>query len=495
MKFERCSGVLMHPTSLPGKFGIGTLGTEAYDFVNFLVLSGQKLWQVLPLGPTGYGDSPYQCFSAFAGNPLLINLEILKKEGLLEKKDLPYGVKFNDKGVDYGKLFLEKYPILKKAFENFKISASNEQKGDFNEFSKRKFEWLPDYGLFMALKDHFGGIAWSDWPEDIRFRKSSSLNHYRKLLNDNIEFQYFMQYQFFKQWLDLKNYTNSRSIKIIGDIPIFIAYDSSDAWAHSELFCFDDNKIPVKVAGVPPDYFSKTGQLWGNPIYNWKKLEELDYQWWISRFNAMFELVDITRVDHFRGFAGYWAVPFGEETAVKGKWESGPGKKFFAAVEKSLGNLPIIAEDLGFITPDVIELREAFDYPGMKVLQFAFDSDENNDYLPHHYKENCVVYTGTHDNDTIIGWYNKRDENVIKFILEYTHITGKEINWDLIILAMSSKAVFSIVPLQDLLSLGSEARMNTPGTSFGNWQWRFKKSSLTKSIAKRLNTIIRKFDR
>lgn len=497
MNFDRNSGILLHPTSLPGAFGIGTLGKEAFKFVDFLIEAGQKLWQVYPLGPTGFGDSPYQCFSAFAGNPLLINLENLVSEGLLSKKDLETNQEFDDNLVDYGKVITFKMPVLKIAFDNFKKKAAKIDKIRFENFCEENKEWLNDYTLFMSIKGHFGGKAWVEWEHDIKFRKKEAIEHYTNLLSYNVEFQKFTQYLFFKQWGELKAYANQNSIKIVGDIPIFVAFDSSDAWANPDIFLFDESRNPVKVAGVPPDYFSATGQLWGNPLYNWDKLEEEHFEWWVKRIKANLKVSDIIRIDHFRGFAAYWAVPFGESTAINGEWVPAPGKKLFEAIEKSLGVLPIIAEDLGDITPDVLELRDSFNFPGMKILQFAFDSGEENDYLPHTYPQNCIVYTGTHDNDTLVGWYTKASEKDKKWVQEYLNITGNEktISWDFIRAAWASTAVIAIAPLQDVLGLGSEARINTPGLAAGNWQWRFNPKDINSRLAEKLYKLTKTYYR
>lgn len=494
MSFQRSSGILLHPTSLPGKYGIGTLGREAYDFVDFLISANQKLWQVYPLGPTGYGDSPYQCFSAFAGNPYLISLDKLVDEGLLKAKDIG-GDHFSDGNIDFGKIFQHKHAVLKKAFEIFKKSASEITKEKYEIFNANNKIWLDDYALFMSLKDEFGGRPWVEWENEIKLRKPEALKKYTDKLKDSIAYNKFVQYIFFKQWYELKAYANQNYIKIIGDIPIFVAFDSSDAWSNPDIFFFDEDRKPTKVAGVPPDYFSATGQLWGNPLYNWDVIKATGYKWWIDRVKLNCEAVDIVRIDHFRGFAGYWAVPADEKTAINGKWESGPGKDLFAAIEKALGTLPIIAEDLGVITPDVEDLRDSFNFPGMKILQFAFDSEEESDYLPHNYPQNSVVYTGTHDNDTIVGWYAKAKKSDQEYAKEYLNSNGKDVAWDFIRGAWSSAADIAIIPLQDLLGLGSEARINTPGNASGNWQWRFKAGELTKEHAVKLKKLTKIYHR
>jgi len=497
MAFKRSSGILLHPTSLPGKFGIGSLGNESYQFVDFLAATGQKLWQTLPLGPTGYGDSPYQCFSAFAGNPLLISLEKLVDLNLLTAEDLKTTEWFDEYKVDFGKVINFKYPKLRIAFTKFKNQKPEALKKDYDAFCKKQNYWLKDYSLFMALKKHNNGHPWSEWEKDIKFRKPLAIKKYEKQLDDEIGFHKFIQFLFFKQWKDLKSYANSKKINIVGDVPIFVASDSSDAWANPGVFYFDKELRLTKVAGVPPDYFSKTGQLWGNPLYNWTKLKTTGFKWWIQRFEAIQEVVDIIRVDHFRGFAGYWAVPFGHKTAEKGKWEKALGRDMFTAVKKKLGDLPILAEDLGVITPDVEKLRDDFKFPGMKILEFGFDSKEGSSYAPHAYESsNCVVYTGTHDNDTALGWFKTAPEADKKYFLEYANSLGHDISWDFIRLAFASVAVIALVPMQDVLSLGSEGRMNTPGTGGGtNWQWRYKPEQITHEVYQKLKDCTRVYRR
>lgn len=480
MKFERSGGVLLHPTSLPGKYGIGDLGPSAYKFVDFLAETKQKLWQVLPLGPTGYGDSPYQCFSTFAGNPLLISLDNLLKEGLLSQEDLQIKEPFDDNKVDFGKIIDFKYSIYRKAFDKFADTK------EFKAFCSKHSLWLDDFSLFMSLKTLFGGRPWSEWDKEIKLREPTAISKYTNELAKDIRFCKFLQYYFFKQWDELKAYANKKEIKIIGDIPIYVAFDSSDAWAKPSAFYFDKQMNPVKVAGVPPDYFSKTGQLWGNPLYNWQALKKDGFKWWIERVKAVQELVDIIRIDHFRGFAGYWAVPFGSETAADGKWEVGPGADVFIAIKDALGDLPILAEDLGFLTPDVHKLRDKFGFPSMKILQFGFDSKEGSAYIPHLLERNNVVYTGTHDNDTIVGWFQKASPQDKQLVLDYANSDGHEIAWDFIRFALGSVANIALIPLQDILSLDSDARMNTPSVASGNWQWRFKWEQITPQIKEKL---------
>ena len=495
--FERSSGILFHPTSLPGKYGIGTLGKEAYAFIDFLKKSRQKLWQIFPLGPTGYGDSPYQSFSSFAGNPYLIDFDLLIEAHLLSEEDLR-DVFFgdNEEYIDYGAVYNQKYPLLRKAYENFKSSDNHEMRENLEHFKRENASWLNDYSLYISLKNHFNGLPWNEWPQDIKNRENAAMEHYKNELADDIEYHNFIQFLFFKQWGDVKRYANENGIKIIGDIPIFVAADSSDAWANPEIFLFDEERKPVKVAGVPPDYFSATGQLWGNPLYNWQKLKETNYSWWVERVRANLSTCDIIRIDHFRGFEAYWAVPYGDDTAINGQWEPGPGIDLFNAIKSQLGELPIIAEDLGLMTQGVIDLREATGFPGMKILGFAFDSGEENDYLPHTYTKNCVVYTGTHDNDTLIGWFQKAKEEDRQFARDYLNSrSDDEIHWDAIRGAWSSVASMAISPVQDFLGLGSEARINTPGVAAGNWQWRLRHGVLTDELAERIAKLTRVYSR
>ncbi len=495
MKFARASGILLHPTSLPGRFGIGDLGKNAYKFVDLLAECQQKLWQMCPLGPTGYGDSPYQCFSAFAGNPLLINLEALEEEGLLSHEDLALEKPFDPKSVDYGPVIQKKTALLKKAYKNFLVRAPSEKKPPYEEFCENQSAWLEDYALFMALKEHHGGAVWNTWEQKLVTRDPDTLSSWRTKLVEQISYQKFIQYLFFKQWFALKTYTNAKGIKIIGDIPIFVAFDSADAWSHPDLFFFDEEGKPTYVAGVPPDYFSPTGQLWGNPIYRWEVMKARGYKWWIARFARTFATVDILRLDHFRGFAKYWRISAEQTTAIHGTWEPGPGAELFTTIEAELGKLPIIAEDLGVITPDVVALREASNFPGMKILQFAFDSGEDNDYLPHTYEKNCVVYTGTHDNDTTKGWYAQCSVQDRAWVNTYLNTEGTDICWDFIRIAWASVADIAIAPLQDLLGLGSEARMNTPATTGQNWKWRFTWDLIAQNELERLQNLTKVYGR
>ncbi len=492
---ERKSGILLHVTSLPGKYGIGTMGSEARAFVDFLVASGQKLWQILPLGHTGYGDSPYQCFSAFAGNPLLIDLEKLVQESLLDRKELPENEHFPDDQVDYGKVFRYKYALLGKAYDRFLDSKGAKIKQQFETFCTGNKKWLDDYALFMALKDHHEGKPWLEWSDQIKMREADAIKRYEQHLSKEVGFYRFLQFVFYHQWLELKSYANVNKVQIIGDIPLYVALDSADAWANPELFDFDETMTPRTIAGVPPDYFSATGQLWGNPIYDWKYLEQNNFQWWIDRIQANFLLYDILRIDHFRGLAAYWAVPYGEETAINGKWIDAPGHAMLKAVYKELGEKPIIAENLGVITPDVEEMREAFNMPGMKILQFAFDSGEENEFIPHTYDKNSVVYTGTHDNNTTLGWYHESSEQDKQNVRDYFCFDDNDPAWSFIRLAWSTVSNVAIVPMQDILRLGAEARMNFPGKSPGYWKWRYTKKMITEEHVSELLRITKIYGR
>lgn len=486
MKFERSSGIILHPTSLPGPDGIGDLGPEAYRWLDFLAETGCRLWQVLPLGPTGFGDSPYQCFSAFAGNPYLVSPALLYSDGLLKRSDLIDRPVFPANRVDFGAVIPWKLTVLDRAYDRFKTGANPALVSEFENFRQAQAFWIDDFALFMAVKEAFGGGSWEVWPEEFRKRKKDVLDKFRNQESGRIERITFRQFLFFKQWDALKKFANSKEIHIIGDIPIFISNDSADAWSHPELFHFDRQLKPKVVAGVPPDYFSPTGQLWGNPLYKWDEHRKQGYSWWIQRMKATLQLVDIVRLDHFRGFAGYWEIPFGMPTAEIGRWVKGPGAELFQAIRAALGDLPIIAEDLGVITPDVVALRETFDLPGMKVFQFAFSTDPLDPFLPHNYVHNCVAYTGTHDNDTAVGWYQTAPENERDFIRRYLGRSGEDIAWDMIRAVWSSVAVFALAPMQDFLSLGSEARMNLPGRASGNWTWRLPADAITPALTARL---------
>ncbi len=492
---ERSSGILLHITSLPGKYGIGTMGKEARHFVDFLVASGQKLWQILPLGHTGYGDSPYQCFSAFAGNPLIIDLETLCEDGLLLEKELPAPGDFPEDWVDYGKVFHYKYKLLEKAYARFQKDQHKEIRRQFESFCASNKDWLDDYAFFMALKIHHGGKAWTEWDKQIKMRQKGAVQRYREHLSGSIGFYRFLQFVFYQQWLELKAYANSNKIEVIGDLPLYVAFDSADAWANPELFDFDKSLNPRTVAGVPPDYFSETGQLWGNPIYDWKYLEEHGFQWWIDRVKANFLLYDILRIDHFRGLAAYWAVPSAEKTAINGQWIEAPGEAMLQAVYKALGEKPIIAENLGVITPDVEEMREKFRMPGMKILQFAFDSGEENEFIPHTYDKNSVVYTGTHDNNTTVGWFKHSPAADKQLMRDYFCLNEKDPAWSFIRLAWSTVSDIAIAPMQDILRLGEEARMNFPGKAPGYWKWRYRADRLTGQHAEDLLKLTRVYGR
>jgi 4-alpha-glucanotransferase len=505
MNNERASGVLLHPTSLPGRFGIGDLGDEAHRFVDFLESAGQTRWQVLPLGPTGYGDSPYQCFSAFAGNPLLVSPDLLVKEGLLEEADLSGFGEFKADRVDFGAVIEFKSRLLARAYENFK-AGSADLRSAFLSFAAAKAHWLDDYALFRALKSHHGGAAWLDWDISLIKRNRDVLESARSHLHDQIEAEKFYQWLFFRQWVELKAYANRRGIKIVGDAPIFVALDSTDVWTNPEMFKLGSDLKPLVVAGVPPDYFSSTGQLWGNPIYNWTQMRETVFAWWIARFRAIFELVDLVRVDHFRGFCASWEIPYGDETAERGSWVPVPGRELFATLKNEFDELPIIAEDLGVITPDVVALRDAFELPGMRILQFGFSGDPWNLDLPHNYVQNSVAYTGTHDNDTTVGWFRSRAgkgstrsaaqiRRERSFCLKYLHSTGREIHWDFIRTVLAAVSNTAIIPMQDLLGLDSSARMNLPASEQGNWNWRAPAGVLTAELAQRLRSLTEMYGR
>lgn len=509
MSFRRTSGILLHPTSLPGMFGIGELGPEAYRFADFLADAQQGIWQVLPLGPTGYGDSPYQCFSAFAGNPLLVSLERLVESGDLSPGDVADALPpFPERHVDFGWVIQYKFPLLKKAADNFSDRASPARREDYEDFSRQNASWLDNYALFMALKEAHGGEAvWNMWERDIATRQPEALARWQKRLASEIAVQKYVQYQFFKQWSELKAYCHERGIQMMGDIPIFVAHDSADVWAYPELFHLDLDGNPSAQAGVPPDYFSATGQMWGNPLYSWNVMAQTGYSWWIERFRSALRLVDIIRLDHFRGFEAFFEIPAGEKTAVNGRWVKGPGAELFEAVQRTLGDLPIVAETLGVITPEVTALRDRFGFPGMGILQFAFGSDpQAPDFKPHNYHRNFAVYTGTHDNDTTLGWWTssgagdstRTAENIRaerEFARKYLGTDGREMNWVLIRTILASVADMAIVPLQDVLGLGSEARMNLPARPSGNWRWRFKAGQLTPQLGERLRAMVQIYDR
>jgi 4-alpha-glucanotransferase len=495
MQFRRSSGILLHPTSLPGPYGIGEIGPRAQAWVDFLAETGCGLWQVLPLGPTGYGDSPYQCFSAFAGNPYLISLEALVKEGLLRAADFEDMPKFPAERVDFGSLIPWKQKMLDLAHHRFSHSRRAKLRQDFEAFSEEQAAWLGDFALFMALKEAHQGASWITWKSPLRDRRPEALAAARRQYDLAIQKHAFRQFIFFRQWDALHQYARKRHIQIIGDIPIFVAHDSADVWAHPELFYLDEKGRPTVVAGVPPDYFSRNGQRWGNPLYRWDRHQASGYAWWLERIRAVLRQVDIVRMDHFRGFCAYWEVPGRAKTARKGRWVPAPGMDFFRKVQANLGDLPVIAEDLGVITPDVVELRETFGLPGMKILQFGFGGGPKDPFLPHNYPVHCVVYTGTHDNDTARGWYERVPAHEADFYRRYLARDGHDVSWDMIRAAWASVAVFALAPMQDFLSLGNEARMNYPGNPSGNWTWRFTEGALDEMLRVRIQELNYLYDR
>lgn len=486
---SRVSGILLHPTSLPSPFGIGDLGENAYQFIDFLADADQQIWQILPLGPTGHGNSPYLCYSALAGNPLLISPEKLLADNLLDQEDLNGAYNDNLDRVDFSSVIAKKVPLLKKAAFNFQQQAQQTDLEKFYHFCDRQVDWLDDYAMYMALKEVNGGKSWHQWEKPLASRQPEAITQWAIKLKDKIFLHKFLQYKFFSQWKELKHYANEKGISIFGDIPIYVAHDSADVWAHPDIFLLDqETGEPALMAGVPPDYFSATGQLWGNPVYNWKELEATDFRWWIRRVEAILEYVDIIRIDHFRGFEAYWAVPQGETTALNGKWLEAPGNQFFELLKENLGELPIVAEDLGVITPEVEALRDRFNFPGMKILHFAFDSDRANAFIPYNFtNRNCVVYTGTHDNDTTVGWFSARDFEAQARVVDYLGCLCHDgIHWALIRLAMSSVANTAIFPFQDVLGLGTETKMNTPSTVEGNWEWRCRNEAFNSELSSRL---------
>ena len=489
----RTSGVLMPIFSLPSPYGIGTMGKQARKFVDFLVKGGQKYWQILPICPTSYGDSPYQSFSSFAGNPYFIDLEYLCKDKLLTKKECEsYSWGTSKKYVDYGIMYESRYSLLRKAYVRF----ADKEPQDFKEFCEKEKLWLDDYALFMALKDANGGNAWLHWDKELRLRENAAMEAAKERYAEEINFYKMLQYLFYKQWRELKSYANEAGIEIIGDVPIYVAGDSADVWANPDQFYLDENLEPIEVAGCPPDAFSDDGQLWGNPLFRWDVMKKDDYAWWTRRIKAMSELYDIIRIDHFRGFDSYYAIPAKDKTAKNGQWKQGPGMDLFYQLEKKLGKLPIIVEDLGFLTPSVHKLLEDSGFPGMKVIQFAFDSREESNYLPHTYNSHCVVYTGTHDNDTVMGWMKTAPKASVKYAKEYLNLTRTEgYNWGMMRAAWSSVADMAIVPMQDLLGLGSEARINTPSTLGNNWKWRATPNQISTSLAKKLRYYMQMYGR
>ena len=492
---NRAAGILLPITSLPSKYGIGCFSQSAYDFVDWLKEAGQCYWQILPLVPTSFGDSPYQSFSTYAGNPYFISLEALVEEGVLTEKECRAADFGKDpKDIDYEKMYKSRYPLLRKAYERSKVSENRE----YLEFVEKNSWWLKDYALFMAVKERFDGKPWTQWAEDIRLRWGFALDYYRKEQYFEIEFHQYLQYQFYRQWMKLKAYANDKGVKIIGDIPIYVAMDSADAWAHPELFQLDENNVPTAVAGCPPDGFSATGQLWGNPLYRWDYHRDTGYQWWMERLDYCFKLYDVVRIDHFRGFDEYYSIPYGAETAIVGKWEKGPGIGLFNRMKEVMGEREVIAEDLGYVTDSVRKLVKDSGFPGMKVIQFAFDSREAANYLPHTYIPNCVVYTGTHDNDTTRGWFHNVDKGCRDFAREYLRkpaLDEDTLAWDFIAMAMGSVADLCIIPIQDFLCLDEKARINIPSTLGNNWVWRLKKGQITEELTKEIRRMTKLYGR
>lgn len=491
----RRNGMLLPIASLPSPYGIGGFSKEAYEFIDLLEETGQKLWQILPLGPTSYGDSPYQSFSTFAGNPYFIDLDTLAEKGWLTKEACEasdYGD--NESYIDYGRIYNSRFVLLKQAFLNSDILSDEK----FTEFCKDNQHWLPDYALYMALKNQNDGKSWIEWEEEIRLRKPEAVECYKRELEEECNFYKFLQYEFHEQWTKVKEYAHKKGIQIVGDVPIYVAFDSADTWANPELFQLDEKNLPLGVAGCPPDAFSATGQLWGNPLYNWAYHKKTGYDWWLKRIAYCFDLYDIVRIDHFRGFDEYYSIPYGDETAVNGHWEKGPGMDLFNTVKEKLGELDIIAEDLGFLTESVFQLLKDSGYPGMKVLQFAFDPSEDSDYLTYKYQRNCVVYTGTHDNDTTAGWFEKLSDGDKEVALRYMnsfYTPKEEQHWDLIALAMRSTADTCIIPVQDFLGLGSEARINMPSTLGDNWKWRMTKGAFSEELKEKIRRMTKLYGR
>ncbi|HEY9747094.1 MAG TPA: 4-alpha-glucanotransferase [Allocoleopsis sp.] len=498
MPFPRASGILLHPTSFPSRFGIGDLGLEAYRFIDFLADSAQQLWQILPLGPTGDPwNSPYlSSYSSMAGNHLLISLEVLRDQGLLAETDLAELPEM-PLAVDFGKVRQTKMPLLRKAWQNFQANASAVQQKEFEGFCKGTAYWLDDYALFMALKEAFQDTSWPTWEPAIAKRQPEAIAQWQDKLQAEIWLHKFLQFEFFQQWSALRKYANLRGIKVIGDISIYVSQDSADVWGNPENFCLDpETGEPALMAGVPPDYFSETGQLWGNPVYNWDQLQKTGFKWWVQRFQALFDYVDMVRVDHFRGFQAYWAVKQGETTAMNGEWIEAPGEALFEALKQQFGQLPVLAEDLGVITPEVDALRDRFGFPSMKILQFAFGDMGDKNFLPFKYLPNSVVYPGTHDNETIVGWFNRLSGSDRDAVTKYFGCLSPEgIHWDFVRLALSSVSNQAIIQLQDVLGLGNEGRMNDPSDNAGNWTWRYQADALTPEVRDRLKMLTELFGR
>lgn len=486
---ERSCGILCHPTCMPGPYGIGELGPGTHQFLDFLQSANLGYWQVLPLGPTGFGDSPYQPFSAFAGNPLLIGLDELVEVGLLERADLASAPSFPAGRVSYGDVIDFKGRALRRSYESFCRAAPAPVRDEWSAYCEANRAWLGDFCLFMALKQRFGWTPWVEWERSIALHEPQAVQAWRTALREEVDLHSYLQFLFARQWLRVKEHARAAGIRLIGDVPIYVGHDSADVWGHRELFRLDENGLPTVIAGVPPDYFSPTGQRWGNPHYRWDVLQATGYAWWVSRLRTVLSQVDVVRLDHFRGFSGSWEVPAQEETAMHGRWVKGPGREFFESAHQQLGGLPIIAEDLGLISADVISLRQELGLPGMRVLQFAFDSDASNVHLPHNHPRDCVVYTGTHDNDTSLGWYASCSEDVKQRARLYTGMHGRDMNWALVRLAMTSVADLAIIPLQDALGLGSESRLNQPGKAHGNWTWRYSPEQLRPELAEALREL------
>lgn len=485
---QRESGVLMHITSLPSPYGIGTIGKEARDFVDFLEITGQTYWQMLPVGPTGYGDSPYQSFSTYAGNPYLVDLDTLRNENLLTDDQLyPLNENINPEQVDYGRVFNERFFILRKAYEKFDVENVK-----FKEFCEKNSFWLDDYALYMSLKDHHNGSSWLQWPDEFKNRKKTSLKKFEKENLAQVNFHRFIQFKFFEQWEELKKYIHSKNIKTIGDLPIYVAEDSADTWANPQLFQLEKDLTPKFVGGCPPDQFSDDGQLWGNPCYAWDKHKKQGYKWWIERMKWAYTIFDCIRIDHFRGFESYWKIPFGEHSR-EGKWEKGPAIELFNAIKNELGNLPVIAEDLGYMTEEVYEFRKATGYPGMKILQFAFNPSADSEHLMHNIDPNTVVYTGTHDNEPVKGWLEEvASEGEREFAQKYLNLSHEEgWNWGIMRGAMTSVANIAILQMQDLLELDNWSRMNSPGRLGGNWAWRMKPNAISEYLINRFSELTR----
>jgi 4-alpha-glucanotransferase len=504
MEWTRSSGILLHPTSLPGGHGIGDLGRAAYRWVDFMAAARQTLWQVLPLGPTGYADSPYAALSTFALNPLLISLDRLVEQGWLDPQHLHGAPASSPHAVDYAAVIAFKTPLLQRAARRFAAHAAGEDRAAYDRFCRENAGWLDDYALFIAAKRHHADVAWPAWEKGIALRHPQALARWREALAAEIADHRILQYLARTQWQALVDYAHQRGIQIVGDVPIFCAHDSADVWAHRDLFTLDEWGQPTHISGVPPDYFSATGQRWGNPLYRWEVMAERGYAWWIARTRAALRTVDIVRIDHFRGFVAYWEIPASEPTAVRGRWVPGPGEALFEAIEAALGDVRILAEDLGVITPQVIALRERFHLPGMKILQFAFDEQalrasfgdyRRNPFLPHNYTRQFVVYTGTHDNDTAVGWFSHAAPEERASALAYLGCDTQPLHWALIRAALASVADLAIVPLQDVLGLGSEARMNLPGTIGANWTWRCTQGDLSDDTAARLAEMVALYER